>query len=878
MVSYTADNGGYRADIRYDSDEMQEQSNNGFYVTKGFPQQVSPSIKRPANLNSSPNSFSSNLLKNANSNKKISDKISDSPLLHFNEIRTFGGSSSTTPASSYETVENTDEELFPYSKKLLDDVNYLLKYVTPTIEPQRQDDKKFVDFSKTKFLNDDPFFKKKYKDQALRNNDKFELPPNFPYQFSKFEEPKFEKLSFNGPNLDEHMFIEPSLNAFKQEEPTKSVLNVPKFENPRQESHRGGHVFETFRSKEINLPSVSNEQNFDRLRFNSQRESQKSNKFNFNNDNNFKYNAPEEQRFGNSNFQYSKYNTPKLQEQRIQIPNFDAYNNEETKHETQNDGNLKQQELKFNFQQFGDNSFEPPQYENQALTPPRLEGTQFDNQFNDASQYNTQNLNDGGQYSIPNLNNAVQHDTHNLNEESHYNTHNLNDQPHYNHPNLNDGAQYNAHNLNEGNQYNVQNLNDGVQPNAQHANNDGFNGPSSGVEIPKFNTDSNSQTNFDKVEIPQYIHIHRYEASGEDQSNNARPKELIYYNPLQISVPNSIAYMEQGSFNNSNSQSPTLIPSYITMTEHPRIRPTQAVPHYNNFDIPNFVSKLNITPFRENHVEPTPNHPFTLEITGSREIYNNEPKPLNPPTSNQITTEHQSVDDHGNYENTIMALPPFDPRTYSGYFDFLPSSEVESEGEKHTAPESAYPSTTENSEIPKNELPQYYYDYSTATPINKYVSSAEASQEQFKQGFDLDPIRNSTFLASAYLRPLHKERVYIHHNSLPTTPAEENYNFIPSTTIGPKQAPQNEADVQIIKSISSTIPPELLKDFDYQLSSRFSDTQDANSDNREIKTAPESHPKLNRNIVKKLQSALATNAKVYFKTPSTSGQQKRVVR
>lgn len=809
---------------------MEGQSNNGVYVTKGFSEEVSPSIKRPTNsVNSPRNSFASNLFNNGN-------------------VRSFGVPTSTPRSASYETVENTDEELFPYSKKLLDDVNYLLKYVTPTIESKHESKNFPVDFSKNKFLNDDPYLKEKFKDEPVQHKDKFQLPPNFPYQFSKFEEPKFEKLSFNGPNIDENTFIEPSLSIAPKHE--EHISHESKFEKPGQENQRGvSQSFDGSGSTEFkyNAP-VSGGQHFGEARYNNPRQSFE--KINSNFDNRLKYNGPrlEGQRFEkiNSNFDNGlKYNVPRSEGQRFENTNF-------------ND------RLKFNSassegQQFGGSNFDNSPYTIQKSEELKLEGSNFDSTKYDESRLEEQSADSP------------------LQEEHQYNVGN------YETPSFDPQQQFNENNF-EQPKYESQGFIpshfEGATPNF---NDPKFSAPNPIGENVKQNSQPDPQSNANKVEIPQYIHIHRYEASGEDQTNNARPKELIYYNPLQIPVPNSIAYMEQGSHNYSNPQHVSLTPSYITMTEHPRVRPAEPVGFYrNNIDVPDFASKLtNLTQFHENHLEPTPAQPISTGFSPNDEnTYNQDSRLLNLPPQKPATPENVFEDHRNNYENTIGALPPFDPRTYSGYFDFLPSSELESEDEKLASPPApSYPTTTEQAEQPKNELPQYYYDFSTASPANKYVSSAEASQEQFSAGFDPNQIRNSTFLASAYLRPLHKERVYIHHNSQPTTPSEENFIF-PSTTIGPNQPRQREADVQIVKSISSTIPPELLKDFDYQLSSslfssRSDDNYDANSENHESKTSSDAEPKLNSNIVKKLQSALAINGKMYLKTPT---QNKRVVR
>ncbi|XP_065214273.1 uncharacterized protein LOC135841303 isoform X2 [Planococcus citri] len=905
VVTYTADNDGYKANIQYDSQTAQESSNNGVYISKAFSDDfLSSKHPKQQTTNFDKDAFDFDSLRK--------DKPS---LFSSSKFGSFNFPSSTRKPASYETTENIDEELFPYSKKLLDDVNYLLQYVTPTIESNNRGKEKIsIDFSRGRFLNDDPHFKNTFKNEPSPK-DKFQLPANFPYQFTKFEEPRFEKLSFNEPNYDDHTFIEPSLMGQKHEDdkfhrlkfqsPKKEVQNIAnqlfsgsQFEEQRSSLPSSGEkYFETqpiqrtnFKNdlKNPNAPE-SKEHQFDSSNFPSLRTNNApkpaeeikigpsgSNNFKFD-DSNLKFRESRIKEQPNSEIITSQQN-PSFEEDAYKLPKFDA-----TLFENGHFEQVKYDAPKFDPKSFENGNFEQAKYEVPKFDPKSYENNNFDKsnyqtpKF-DPKSYENNNF-DKSNYQTPKFD-PKSFENNNF-EQANYQT------PNYNHFSNSNDQKFRTLTTNEGN--------------------------------PKPNS----------VEIPQYIHIHRYEASGEDQTNNARPKELIYYNPLQIPVPNSIAYMEQGSYNFSNPQLSTLTPSYITMTEHPRVKPTDAPARYlDHTSVPDLALKLNsFDQSKENYFAPTPQTIQTPVLSVSQETpplgnYENRPNynydandlnpppsplaspenfsnspsfdydtnkaPFAPPTAPKVTPEPPS-EDHNNYENTIGGLPPyFDPRTYSGYFDFLPESgEAEPEHEKQSSPEISKiqnpSSSVENSETPKNELPQYYYDFSTASPSHKYVSSAEvglSSREEFQPVLDPDHIRNtSSFLASAYLRPLHKERVYIYHNSLPTISAEENHNFSPTTPFVPKQPNKNTADIQIIKSISSTIPPELLKDFDRQLSSpifaRSDDNSDANSEPKQVKVSPESSPRLRSDLVKQLQSTLATKAVPYLKTPT---QQKRISR
>lgn len=990
IVSYTADNGGYRADIRYDKGETtaEKQTNN----------RILDDRKSTLNLVSN----SPNVRK---SFKQIPEKT-ESPLLYFNEIRTFNVPT-TSRSASYETVENVDEEQFPYSKKLLADVNYLLKYVTPTLETQTEnvfditpDSKVFENryfnaqagSSSHEVIkepespqNTSPFSDLKLQEVKFthppldssnyekQNTESSHFSPSHISQFnissktdsSEFNEPQYEtrqlvQLNTQKYNQKEHsQFVpkfqtsEPSFSAPEYDFDEQQQFNTPKYDSRDQSiysykhNNRGPAQFDQSKyntrpihSNTLNYKSrdqphsipkyeIKNTQSYSTPKYGTQQsQSYSTPKYGI------QQNFESSSQLGSSRYQLSEqpYLLPQKYESREQhdLPRYEkpkyesseflssSYDDKQFKYRPINSQDYNQigvslyNTAKLENHDFDSLPFRPSRYEtskfNSPSSPPKLvKYSQPD--FNPISQgplkftsqeYSTVSP-DSSNYVTPELQSDRPSTVRYNSEEfvpfspnSKYNSQEntpVSPTPNYNsqeYPPVSSAPRFNPRDFPPvsavTSTFNSQELT--------------LVTPTVPLFKPTPSTDEMRKTvnehQFGKIEIPQYLHIHKYETSGED----SKPKELIYYTPLQIPVPNSITYMQQGHHNVTDLHHSQLLPSYVTMTEHPRIE-TNNLPsrfkenlfipeyqsHYDSNLTSNFVKSDSLSPSvpteNSNFENPDYHTRFSqpLKLDYKKEDYDTDPLKNNDEniSSPPSVDEEQSNEEQDNYENYNNGLSDFDARIYSGYFDFVPTSEAQLE--KQTPDDYPEPSVNDkqNTETPIDQntpLPQYYYDFSTASPTHRYISSEIGSQE-LNAISDDDQLRNSSFLASAYLRPLRKERVYIHHNSLPTLPSDERFSSV-STTSRPQH---KQSDVTIVKSISSTIPPELLKDFDSQLRSSVfrDDNYNVGNELKETKISlpTTQSPKLNKILLKKLQSTLPSMGEMYLKTQS---KQKRIVR
>ncbi len=1040
IVTYTADDGGYRADIRYDKGE------------------TSPGRSSTNNAPSHQHSFSSDQTSALNSDnnpeglqptaKDVADK-KDSSLLYFNEIRTFSTPSTSKPATSYETVEHVDEEPYPYSRKLLEDVNYLLKYVTPTVETKTEN--VFDITPDSKVLKNRHFVEQKQAKENQKPRDAFRNIPQklLELEKTKFGDPalsklKFERLSFDSLPPFPNFNISSTFEPYAAREPVQ--LNNPKYGDSREYSQSSTPAYQP-REQPQYVPRLeqrpplqsppqyhSHEQPYSSTVYDSRERSQ------FNEVNQpanspalvpgplYETKAPQLSTAGYdqadrpsqyetkapqlSTTSYEARDQPALYETKApqlsttsyeardrpalyetKAPHFSTSSYEardrpalyETKAPQFSTASYEVRDRPVLYEtkapQLGPTSYEPrpssgtPKYESRtpqyniagqvpriapSLAPTRYE-TQIPPRYQSNEQTNSGQLYDSRErlspvkyeteryepspyipprytarplaptdgrynqievsvYHVPKFESLENLPANVLREEQ---LHFIPTSPRYNPQDFAPTLPAPKHTPQYGS---VSPVVKNQPPSKYHDVSAKFNSqeqpPVSAVPnynsqehppvgaAPRFNPkdyppvaavppkfDSQelggvtpstplftptTPTNeggrpahdhqFGKIEIPQYLHIHRYEDSGE----NAKPKELIYYTPLQIPIPNSIAYLEQGSQNASDGHRATFTPSFITMTEHPRVQNghpfREVVPEYpRRYEIANISSKFVsdvplVGKLKSDYDAP---HPPTQQTNVRNDDF--EPSPVQPPSTN----EKPSEDEHPPGHNEGNMLSDFDARIYSGYFDFIPPSEVESE--KEASNEYRHPSKEQTSAEkgpPSSSLPQYYYDFSTASPTHRYINSEVGSQE-LNTISDDDHLRNSSFRTSAYLRPLRKERVYIHHNAMPTAPSDNQ------VTVGSESATKSsykDADVSIVKSISSTIPPELLKDFDVQLRSSIfrGDSFDAANEMKETRaTSPMTHsPKLNEVIAKKLQATIPAIGKVYLKAPTT----KRTVR
>lgn len=1154
VVTYTADNGGYRADIRYENDNTATEKSVDSSTM--FSKNTYPSGELPFT------NFARNDINFQKSSKQAAEK-STSPLLYFNEIRSFGVTTTDKP-SSYETVEYVDEEQFPYNKKLIEDVNYLLRYVTPTIETKNEN---VFDITPSKFpqnrysnvdnsnLNLDrntfkaqsdfsfkPFTSNRLKHEYPQSNiHKFGFPKMRSSQFStvkplfsrdsesprlslpKYDSsqtitPKYgrssssplltsvdnshehfksqEKIHLSSPNYEpqEHpqfntlrngllnheqpfpqisqnepfrespQLSTPTYKSTKQQSSTtrNDAMESLQYSTPRHESK--GSTFSTprqdFGASQYSKPNYGSEESASSTPNYSLESSSPSSTPEYESMDLMQFNSPknehgESQSKTTSYFPSSKYESQEFPQKydfqestQFHIPK-NEYHDESPQHittkyesqaspqftpktdnqESSHSNTPRQDQQKFrpsqpyplNQQLKEKLLFVPQLQEPSQKYKPQYEPTlQFNSDFSNLesplnSQYKQKEVtqykglynnfaqNNNIEFSAPESQQINSQEVTNSQDEKYksYDFPPVTAGPTFNseeHPQVAPAPDYNSKEQPPVSavplKFNTQQYKEfkSFAPTAQLF----------GPTIPT-NEVRKPDSQFGRIEIPQYLHIHRYE-SGE----NVKPKELIYYTPLQVPVPNSIAYMEQGNYNNaSGSRTASFSPSYITMTEHPRFedltdpyyngapllrnnnhavnltpksdhkqeistqsvsknfnmrilddtkrvpqnwgvhyddsrqispnlntlenikekspffkdtdtsrqispnlrtldhtRPTrpnfqtfdyshEASPNFRTFDYPKHESSEFKTSDNSKQVSPDSrgldelkqSSPIFKTFDDSRQVSllsrdnADQPEQIKPPSIEnveskpkfQLTTEH-SIENHESEEN-VGNQPYFDPRTYSGYFDFLPSSEVEDEkpsAENHEESKHNEPSKQKNA-----ALPQYYYDFATATPSHRYISTEVNSDETYNMLSEEDQIRNSSFLAAAYLKPLHKERVYIHHNSQPSASSSDRSSHMEHVS----GSLRKDSDVSIVKSISSTIPPELLKDFDYQLSNSVfrEDNFDAGNEpepSKVVTPSPTANAKLNKIIIRNLQSALSTNGKIYLKTPTH--QQKSV--
>lgn len=896
IVTYTADNGGYRADIRYDRGETQTAK------------PVETSV--PNRAYSADKSGSPYPVLFAPNPQQMSDK-KDSALLYFNEIRTFDPPV-RNKAASYETVEHIDEEPYPYSKKLLADVNYLLKYVTPaTVETQTENvfditpDHKA--FENRRFL------------QPNTNYNEQNLQQKIPYKLLKIEDLKFDHPVLNSPKYDKSKFDSlPSITVRPLKFNLSSRLDPAQYQpSAPREPARLVPNYETGRLPQLITPKYI-------LKFDNPEQLRSAPN----------YESLERPQFSAPGFQPAdpphptqgpQFVRPRLEPKAVlpsTTPSFELQNPTTPRdqpqytptfraplHETstpftpatrdhyipqtydpsqrytlQQSESPRQEkpplELPIqNGERFNEiqvsvyhaPGFEPlhprqPQFEpspgpprlyltpglslplNNRRYPPKETGALPAPQFHPEDYPAIPQKSTSQSEEAPQFNPA--HDSPPVSPAPAFNSQEyppVTASPKYNpkdFPPVTAAPLQDSHELNEGN----------LPVTSQFR-------PTS----PATEDRRPGEAHFGKIEIPQYLHIHRYEDSGE----NAKPKELIYYTPLHISVPNSVAYMERGSQNVTGS----FAPNYVTMTEHPKLLngdPDYFKDHQLDYKRPQYPVTSEVPPLHGSTESVHDNNQEIIPQDEREEHHKWQPSTPTAPTSQ----EDHSREEPQHYEKPMS---DFDARIYSGYFDFIPTSDTESGAkpvaeDSHEAPQVQPSSDAPPSEPKATPLPQYYYDFSTATPTHRYIS-AEVESYETNLVPEEDQIRNSSFRSSAYLRPLRKERVYIHHNALPTTTANDRF-------VGKEQTPKpfKDSNVSIVKSISSTIPPELLKDFDLQLrSSTFRrDSSKSSNDISETRVPPPAlNPKLKELIAKKLQAAIPTAGKVYLKM---AAQQKRTVR
>lgn len=907
IVTYTADNGGYRADIRYDKGETQTaRPADNTHRPSGSSGDKSGSTH--------PILFSSNNFSPANKQQMVEKQ--DSALLYFNEIRTFDPPV-RGKAASYETVEHVDEEPFPYSKKLLADVNYLLKYVTPTVEMQTENvfditpDHKALE--NRRLLPQNANSNEQQSGQTLQK---------IPYKLLKIEDLKFDHPILNSPKYDKSKFdslppvtaIPLKLNltarldpahayGLQYSTPKEPARYVPSYEKYVPSYETGGLpqlITPKYILKFDDPPSSTpNYESLERPQFNTPIYQPAAD-------------PPQSrgQQFVRARYEpkpsitpgYEHQNPSTQRDQPQYIPTFRSPIQETTpfvprdryvpqnhdsspRYVPQRVQTSRQEkpilELPVNsgerFNEIQVSVYHAPGFEPLNLKNPQFQPSPSPPRlylrpalplppFNDQRYVSKES--GASPHFRPEDYPAIPQSAKTTSQPEAFNS--ARDSP----P-VSAAPGFNSQEfppVTAAPNYNPKDFPPVTAAPIQDSHEQINNFPAT----PQFGPTSpgtddrrpSGEDHFGKIEIPQYLHIHRYEESGE----NAKPKELIYYTPLHISVPNSLAYMEHGSRNTTGPYTP----SYVTMTEHPRL-----------------LTNTDTDFFHDRQPENEQPHPVTSEGRPS-------PTPLdsneNFHSSNQGTTPHRESEELSHWRPSSPTTPTgqgdhspeqpehyekpmsdFDARIYSGYFDFIPTSDTES-ASKPVAEDSreaplAKPSPESPSESSQSTpLPQYYYDYSTATPTHRYIS-AEVESHETNLIPEEDQIRNSSFRSSAYLRPLRKERVYIHHNALPTTTA--NDPFI-SKERSPK--PYKDANVSIVKSISSSIPPELLKDFDLQLRSSTFRRDNSKSGNEITETKvlpPTLNPKLKELIAKKLQAAIPTAGKVYLKT---AAQQKRNVR